>query len=97
MFFSVNFHLTLCSRLQVDMRSSLDKLIELEDEEIWKDSKTPEKEEDLLISQIHMDIWTVRHYSDFYTIKQCVRCFILISCGRNEGDIQIQLRPVSDL
>ncbi|XP_019133379.2 exocyst complex component 3-like protein 4 [Larimichthys crocea] len=47
-----------CCRVKVDMRSSLDKLIELENEEIWKDSKTPEKEEDLLISQIHMDIWT---------------------------------------
>ncbi len=45
------------------MRSSLDRIIELEYEEFWKDGKSPEKDEDFLNSQIHMDIWTVQHFS----------------------------------
>nr|XP_019966034.1 PREDICTED: exocyst complex component 3-like protein 4 [Paralichthys olivaceus] len=48
----------LCSRLQVDMRSALDKIIEIENEDIWIQSKTPEKEENLLFSPFHIDIRT---------------------------------------
>ncbi|KAL7890075.1 hypothetical protein AOLI_G00023330 [Acnodon oligacanthus] len=47
-----------CSRLQADVRSSLDKVIELEHEEMWKDSRKPDIDEDLYNSHIHMDIWT---------------------------------------
>lgn len=41
------------------MRSSLDRIIELQDEELWRDGKAPEVEDDFLASEIHMDIWTV--------------------------------------
>ncbi|XP_062253608.1 exocyst complex component 3-like protein 4 [Platichthys flesus] len=47
-----------CSRVKVDMRSSLDKIISMENEDVWTKSKTPEKEEKLLNSPIHFDIWT---------------------------------------
>uniref|UniRef100_UPI003AAF94E1 exocyst complex component 3-like protein 4 n=1 Tax=Centroberyx gerrardi TaxID=166262 RepID=UPI003AAF94E1 len=47
-----------CRRAQEDMRSSLDKIIEIEDEEIWRVRKTPEMDEDFLNSQFPMDIWT---------------------------------------
>ncbi|XP_041810453.1 exocyst complex component 3-like protein 4 [Chelmon rostratus] len=47
-----------CRRVKEDMRSSLDRIIELENEDVWSDHKPPEKEEDFLDSQIHMDIWT---------------------------------------
>ncbi|XP_044023008.1 exocyst complex component 3-like protein 4 [Siniperca chuatsi] len=47
-----------CCRVKEEMRSSLDKLVDLENEEFWKDGNNPEKEEDFLESQIHMDIWT---------------------------------------
>lgn len=44
------------------MRSSLDRIIELQDEELWRDGKAPEVEDDFLSSKIHMDVWTVpRH------------------------------------
>lgn len=41
------------------MRSSLDRLTELENQEVWKDNRDPEKEEDFFDCPIHMDIWTV--------------------------------------
>lgn len=41
------------------MKSSLGRILKLQDEELWRERKTPEKEDDLLCSQIHMDIWTV--------------------------------------
>lgn len=41
------------------MRSSLDRIIELQDEELWRDGKAPEVEDDFLSSEIHIDIWTV--------------------------------------
>ncbi|KAG9275276.1 exocyst complex component 3-like protein 4 [Astyanax mexicanus] len=47
-----------CTRVQVEMKSSLDKVIELEHEEMWKDSNEPEIDEDSYNSHIHMDIWT---------------------------------------
>lgn len=37
----------------------LDRVIELEYEEHWEKRETPEKEDDFLNSQFHMDIWTV--------------------------------------
>ncbi|XP_071353706.1 exocyst complex component 3-like protein 4 [Trachinotus anak] len=46
-----------CSKVKEDMRSYLDGVIKLENEEFWKERKDPEKEEDFLISQIYMDIW----------------------------------------
>ncbi|XP_067470720.1 exocyst complex component 3-like protein 4 [Thunnus thynnus] len=47
-----------CCRAKGDMRSSLDKVTELDNDELWRDRKSPEKEEGFLISQIPMDIWT---------------------------------------
>ncbi|KAK1791616.1 hypothetical protein P4O66_013612 [Electrophorus voltai] len=43
--------------LQVEIRLSLDKVTELEYEEMWKDKKTPEIEEGIYSSHIDMDIW----------------------------------------
>ncbi|XP_045919063.1 exocyst complex component 3-like protein 4 isoform X2 [Micropterus dolomieu] len=47
-----------CCKVKEELRSSLDRVIELENKELWKDSRTPKKEEDFLNSEIHMDIWT---------------------------------------
>ncbi|XP_074517111.1 exocyst complex component 3-like protein 4 isoform X1 [Sebastes fasciatus] len=47
-----------CCRVKEDVKSSLDRVIELENDDVWKDGKTPKKEEDFLDSQLHMDIWT---------------------------------------
>ncbi|XP_034531588.1 exocyst complex component 3-like protein 4 [Notolabrus celidotus] len=47
-----------CSRVKEEMRSSLDRLIELENEEVWSHSKSPEMEENFLTSKIDFDIWT---------------------------------------
>ncbi|XP_071368457.1 exocyst complex component 3-like protein 4 [Centroberyx affinis] len=48
-----------CRRAQEDMRSSLEKIIEIEDEDVWRDRKTPELDEDFQFnSQFPMDIWT---------------------------------------
>ncbi|XP_060938530.1 exocyst complex component 3-like protein 4 [Limanda limanda] len=47
-----------CNRVKVDMRSSLDRIIDMENKDFWKQNKMPEKEENLLNSQIHFDIWT---------------------------------------
>ncbi|KAM7403712.1 hypothetical protein PAMA_004245 [Pampus argenteus] len=47
-----------CCRVKEDMRSSLDRVIQLENEEFWRDRRTPEKVEDFFDSQFHMDIWT---------------------------------------
>ncbi|XP_052007576.1 exocyst complex component 3-like protein 4 [Xyrauchen texanus] len=47
-----------CSRLQTDMRQTLDRIIELENEDMWKDRRKPEINEGLYSSNIDMDIWT---------------------------------------
>lgn len=47
-----------CSRLQVDLRTSLDKIIELENEEMWKEKRKPNIDEGIYSSHIDMDIWT---------------------------------------
>lgn len=47
-----------CNRLQVDMRTSLDRVIELENEEMWKERRKPEIDEGIYSSHIDMDIWT---------------------------------------
>lgn len=41
----------------------MDKIIELEDEELWREQKTPETEDDFLSSNMEMDIWTVLGHS----------------------------------
>lgn len=41
------------------MRSALDRILELQHEDLWRERKTPEEEDGLLCSQIPMDIWTV--------------------------------------
>ncbi|XP_078031524.1 exocyst complex component 3-like protein 4 isoform X2 [Epinephelus lanceolatus] len=48
-----------CCRVKEDMRSSLDRLIQLENEEFWAHSRIPEKDDDgFFNSQVHMDVWT---------------------------------------
>lgn len=45
---------------QIDMRASLDRIIELENEEMWENRREPTIDEGLYSSHIDMDIWTVR-------------------------------------
>ncbi|XP_026799522.3 exocyst complex component 3-like protein 4 isoform X1 [Pangasianodon hypophthalmus] len=47
-----------CNRLQADVRSSLDNIIKLEHDEMWKDKNKPQINEELYLSHIHMDILT---------------------------------------
>ncbi|XP_054861986.1 exocyst complex component 3-like protein 4 isoform X2 [Amphiprion ocellaris] len=47
-----------CRKVKEGMRSSLDRIIELEDEEVWSESKALIKEENILKSPFPMDIWT---------------------------------------
>ncbi|XP_067336202.1 exocyst complex component 3-like protein 4 isoform X2 [Channa argus] len=47
-----------CCRVKEDISASLDRVIELENEETWRNSKPPQKEDTFLDSQFHMDIWT---------------------------------------
>lgn len=41
------------------MKSSLVRILELQEEELWGERKTPEEEDGFLCSQMDMDIWTV--------------------------------------
>ncbi|TRY68153.1 hypothetical protein DNTS_030032 [Danionella cerebrum] len=47
-----------CSRSKADMRTSLDRVIELEKEEMWLQERKPEIDEGVYSSHIDMDIWT---------------------------------------
>ncbi|XP_077420104.1 exocyst complex component 3-like protein 4 [Vanacampus margaritifer] len=48
-----------CSTVKEDMRATLDRLVELENEEMWSARKTPDTDDDhLLTSVFHMDICT---------------------------------------
>ncbi|KAM4541971.1 exocyst complex component 3-like protein 4 isoform 2-T4 [Odontesthes bonariensis] len=47
-----------CSRIKEDMRTALGRVIELENESIWRDTKQPEKDDNFLKSELPMDIWT---------------------------------------
>uniref|UniRef100_A0A8C7S5E4 Exocyst complex component Sec6 n=1 Tax=Oncorhynchus mykiss TaxID=8022 RepID=A0A8C7S5E4_ONCMY len=48
-----------CMRAKEDMRASLDKILELENEDIWIKKQAPETDDEhFLNSDIHMDIWT---------------------------------------
>ncbi|KAK7148916.1 hypothetical protein R3I93_013057 [Phoxinus phoxinus] len=47
-----------CSRLQADMRTSLDRIIQLENEEMWTEKRKPNIDEGIYSSHIDMDIWT---------------------------------------
>ncbi|XP_055719351.1 exocyst complex component 3-like protein 4 [Salvelinus fontinalis] len=48
-----------CMRAKEDMRASLDKILELENEDIWIKKQAPETDDEhFLNSEIHMDIWT---------------------------------------
>lgn len=44
---------------QEDVRISLERVIELENESVWSVSKELEMEDDVLCSPFPMDIWTV--------------------------------------
>ncbi|KAM9477539.1 exocyst complex component 3-like protein 4 isoform 2-T3 [Clarias gariepinus] len=45
-----------CNCLKADVRSTLDSIIKLENDEMWKEQNKPQINEDLYISHIHMDI-----------------------------------------
>ncbi|KAM6917573.1 exocyst complex component 3-like protein 4 isoform 1-T2 [Lycodopsis pacificus] len=47
-----------CCRVKEDMSSSLDGVIRLEHEEVWRDGSSPQREEDVPNSPFPMDIWT---------------------------------------
>lgn len=48
------------------MRASLDRILELENEDIWIKKQAPETDDEhFLNSDIHMDIWTVLFCHDF--------------------------------
>ncbi|XP_047467914.1 exocyst complex component 3-like protein 4 [Mugil cephalus] len=48
-----------CQTMRVeDMRPSLDRVIDLENEEVWEKRHAPEKEDGVLSSKFPMDIWT---------------------------------------
>ncbi|KAM4625531.1 exocyst complex component 3-like protein 4 isoform 1-T3 [Polymixia lowei] len=46
-----------CSQVQEDMRSSLDKMLQIECD-LWSKRMSPEMDEEFLNSEIHYDIWT---------------------------------------
>ncbi|XP_059209239.1 exocyst complex component 3-like protein 4 [Centropristis striata] len=47
-----------CCKVKEELRCSLERIIELENEEVWSERKTPEKEDEFLNSDLHMDVWT---------------------------------------
>ncbi|KAL3969145.1 hypothetical protein ACER0C_029102 [Sarotherodon galilaeus] len=47
-----------CRRMQEELRMIQDRVIELENEEVWKDGKAPEKEDNFPISSFPIDIST---------------------------------------
>ncbi|XP_026195861.1 exocyst complex component 3-like protein 4 isoform X2 [Anabas testudineus] len=47
-----------CCKVKEDLSSSLDRVIELENEDYWQKSQPPRKEDGFLDSHFHMDIWT---------------------------------------
>ncbi|CAI5697060.1 exocyst complex component 3-like protein 4 isoform X3 [Oreochromis niloticus] len=47
-----------CRRMQEELRKIQDRVIELENEEVWKDGKAPEKEDNFPISSFPIDILT---------------------------------------
>uniref|UniRef100_A0A4W5QDZ5 Exocyst complex component 3-like protein 4 n=1 Tax=Hucho hucho TaxID=62062 RepID=A0A4W5QDZ5_9TELE len=50
---------TYCMRAKEDMRALLDKILELENKDIWIKKQAPETDDEhFLNSDIHMDIWT---------------------------------------
>ncbi|XP_029316652.1 exocyst complex component 3-like protein 4 isoform X2 [Cottoperca gobio] len=48
-----------CCRVKEEIKSALKRIIDLENEEVWTDSKTAEKDDGFLDCQFHMDIWTI--------------------------------------
>ncbi|XP_054653562.1 exocyst complex component 3-like protein 4 [Dunckerocampus dactyliophorus] len=47
-----------CTTVKEEMKAFLDRLIELENEDMWTSRQHPDKEEDFFNSDFHMDIWT---------------------------------------
>lgn len=56
--FLTNLKSKYCCRVKNELRTSLDRVIGLENEEIWSQKATPEKEDNYLHSKIDFDIWT---------------------------------------
>lgn len=49
-----------CNKVKDDLCSALDNITKLEHSDFWEDKKKPEEtEEGILISDMHMDIWTL--------------------------------------
>ncbi|XP_016368056.1 exocyst complex component 3-like protein 4 [Sinocyclocheilus rhinocerous] len=47
-----------CACLQADMKTSLNRIIELENEDMWREKRKPVIDEGIYTSHIDMDIWT---------------------------------------
>ncbi|CAK6982392.1 exocyst complex component 3-like protein 4 [Scomber scombrus] len=47
-----------CCRVKADVRSTLDRIITFENEDVWRERRSPDKDDDFLDSPFHMDIWT---------------------------------------
>nr|XP_054598065.1 exocyst complex component 3-like protein 4 [Nothobranchius furzeri]XP_054598066.1 exocyst complex component 3-like protein 4 [Nothobranchius furzeri]XP_054598067.1 exocyst complex component 3-like protein 4 [Nothobranchius furzeri]XP_054598068.1 exocyst complex component 3-like protein 4 [Nothobranchius furzeri] len=47
-----------CCKVKEDMRETLERVIQLEFDDFWKDRKMPQKEDNFLNAPFHMDIWT---------------------------------------
>lgn len=47
-----------CARLQADIKTSLNRIIDLENEEMWKEKIKPVIDEGIYSSHLDMDIWT---------------------------------------
>ncbi|KAM8833167.1 exocyst complex component 3-like protein 4 isoform 1-T1 [Synchiropus picturatus] len=47
-----------CSRVKVDLRACLDRVIRSESEEVWANRMSPATDDNYLDSQFHMDLWT---------------------------------------
>ncbi|KAM9777699.1 exocyst complex component 3-like protein 4 [Neosynchiropus ocellatus] len=47
-----------CSRVKVDLRACLERVIRSENDEVWATRMSPARDENYLDSQFHMDLWT---------------------------------------
>ncbi|XP_034091366.1 exocyst complex component 3-like protein 4 [Gymnodraco acuticeps] len=77
-----------CCKLKEDIRCTLDRVIEQENKTIWRDRKTPEKDEGFLHSQFPMDIWT--------NLKGLIVCSAAIDAQLKQKVISSCLQELKD-
>ncbi|KAL3049485.1 hypothetical protein OYC64_008856 [Pagothenia borchgrevinki] len=80
-----------CCKLKEDTRCTLDRVIEQENETIWKDRETPEKDEGdegFLHSHLPMDIWT--------NLKGLIECSAVIDAQLKQKVISSCLQELKD-